>query len=139
MVAALTLLAIGAALADPLITDQDEFPRNFLATYPQVQNKVLDMTSDPNVPDAYINTTYRDQWIERQANAFRAVNREMMDLQTLSSATIRTRDLPSSYCSSLLSEGYNACSALEEPSPAVSVPRVEASFAVPVRPIPALW
>jgi hypothetical protein len=139
LVAALTLLSSGAAFADPLLTDQDQFPRNFPATYPQVQNKVLDMTSDPNLPDAYINTTFRDQWIERQANAFRAINREMMDLQTLSDATIRTRDLPSSYCSSLLSEGFNACSAPEEPAPAVFVPRVQAPAAVPARPVPALW
>jgi len=62
----------------------------------------------------------------------------MLDLQTLSDATIRTRDLPSSYCSSLLSEGFNACAAPEEPAPAVPMPRFEAP-AVPSRPVPALW
>ena len=139
LVAASTLLASGAAFADPLLTDQDQFPRNFPATYPQVQNKVLDMTSDPNLPNPYIQTTFRDQWIERQATSFRAINREMMDLQTLSDATIRTRDLPSSYCSSLLSEGFNACSAPEEPAPAVPMPRVEAPPAVTYPPVPALW
>jgi len=139
LVAALTLLSSGAVFADPLLTDQDQFPRNFPATYPQVQNKVLDMTSDPNLPDAYIQTTFRDQWIERQGNAFRAINREMMDLQTLSDATIRTRDLPSSYCSSLLSEGFNACSAPEEPAPSVFVPRMQAPAAVHARSVPALW
>ncbi len=139
LVAASTLLASGVAFADPLLTDQDQFPRNFPATYPQVQNKVLDMTSDPNLPNPYIETTFRDQWIERQATAFRAINREMMDLQTLGDATIRTRDLPSSYCSSLLSEGFNACSAPEEPAPAVSIPRVETPPAVSSPPVPALW
>jgi hypothetical protein len=97
------------------------------------------MTSDPNLPNPYIQTTFRDQWIERQANAFRAINREMMDVQTLSDATIRTRDLPSSYCSSLLSEGFNACDAPEEPAHAVPMPRFEAPAAVPSRPVPALW
>ena len=137
LVAASALLASGAAFADPLLTSQDQYPQNFPATYPQAQNKVLDMTSDPNLPDPYIQTTFRDQWIERQANAFRAMNREMMDLQTLSDATIRTRDLPSSYCSSLLAEGFNACAAPEEPAPAVPMPRVETP--APVRPVPALW
>jgi hypothetical protein len=138
MVVASTLLANGAAFADPLLTDQDQFPRNFPPTYPQVQNKVLDMTADPNLPNPYIQTTFRDQIIERQATSFRAINREMMELQTLSDATIRTRDLPSSYCSSLLAEGFNACAAPEEPAPAVPSPRYEAP-SVPVRPVPALW
>jgi hypothetical protein len=139
LVAASTLLASGAAFADPLLTDQDQFPRNFPPTYPQVQNKVLDMTSDPNLPNPYFQTTFRDQWIEQQANAFRAINRDMLDLQTLSDATIRTRDLPSSYCSSLLAEGYNGCAAPEEPAPAVPAPRVEAPAAVQNAPVPALW
>ena len=138
LVAASTLLASGAAFADPLLTDQDQFPRNFPPTYPQVQNKILDMTSDPNLPNPYIQTTFRDQIIERQATAFRAINRDMMDLQTLSDATIRTRDLPSSYCSSLLAEGFNACAAPEEPAPVVSIPRVEVPM-VPAPPVPALW
>ncbi|TYQ31218.1 hypothetical protein [Pseudanabaena sp. UWO310] len=139
LVAASTLLASGAAFADPLLTDQDQYPRNFPATYPQVQNKVLDITSDPNIPAPYINFKYRDQWIEQQVNAFRAINREMMDLQTVSDATIRTRDLPTSYCSSLLSEGFNACAAPEEPAPVVPVTRPEVPAAVPARPVPALW
>ncbi len=138
LVVASTLLASGAAHADPLLTDQDQFPRNFPATYPQAQNKVLDMTSDPNLPNPYLDFTYRDQWVERQENAFRAINREMMDLQTISDATVRTRDLPTSYCSSLLAEGFNACAAPEEPAPAV-VPRVEAPVVTPSRPVPALW
>ncbi|PZO44177.1 MAG: hypothetical protein DCF19_02965 [Pseudanabaena frigida] len=138
LVVASTLLASGAALADPLLTDQDQFPRNFPATYPQVQTKVLDLTSDPNLPNPYIQTTFRDKWIERQASAMRAIHREMMDLQTLSDATIRTRDLPSAYCSSLLAEGYNACAAPEEPAPAVPATRVETPV-VPSRPVPALW
>jgi hypothetical protein len=64
----------------------------------------------------------------------------MLDLQTLSDATIRTRDLPSAYCSSLLSEGYNACAAPEEPAPAA--PMISAPAAVPApvaNPVPALW
>lgn len=140
LVTASALLATGAAFADPLLTDQDQFPQNFPATYPQVQNKVLDMTSSPNLPDPYFQYTFRDQWIERQATAFRAINREMLDLQTLSSPTIRTRDLPSVYCSSLLSEGYNACAAPEEPMPVVSMPRMQTPAAVPApAPVPALW
>ena len=102
LVAASTLLASGAAFADPMLTDQDQFPRNLPPTYNQVQNKVLDLTSDSNLPNPFFQTTFRDQWIEQQARAFRAINRDMMDLQTLSDATIRTRDLPSAYCSSLL-------------------------------------
>lgn len=136
LVAASTLLASGAAFADPLLTDQDQYPRNFPATYNQSHNKVLDMTADPNLPNAYIQTTFRDQWIERQSNAFRAMNREMIDLQTLSDATIRTRDLPSPYCSSLLNEGFNACAVPEEP---VAVPLPPETPVVPSRPVPALW
>ncbi|OIP77320.1 MAG: hypothetical protein AUK48_04295 [Oscillatoriales cyanobacterium CG2_30_44_21] len=139
LVAASALLATGAAFADPLLTDQDQFPRDFPATYPQVQNKVLDITSDPNLPNPYIQTTFRDQWIERQSNALRAIHREMMDLQTLSDATIRTRDLPSSYCSSLLSEGFNACAAPEEPAPVVAPFRAPAPAIAPAAPVPALW
>ncbi|MCA6572798.1 MAG: hypothetical protein IM516_02545 [Pseudanabaena sp. M158S2SP1A06QC] len=139
LVVASALLSSGAAFANPLLTDQDQYPRNFPATYPQVQNKVLDMTSDPNVPNPYIQTTYRDQWVERQNSAMRAIHREMIDLQTISDAAIRTRDLPSSYCSSLLAEGFNACAAPEEPSPAVPAPRVETPAAVPAAPVPALW
>lgn len=139
LIAASTLLASGAAFANPLLTDQDQFPRNFPPTYPQVQNKVLDLTADPNLPNVF-QTTFRDQWIEQQATAFRAINRDMWDLQTLSDATIRTRDLPSSYCSSLLAEGFNGCAAPEEPAPAVPSPRVETPAAVPnTAPVPALW
>lgn len=139
LVAASALLATGAAFADPLLTDQDQFPRNFPATYPQVQNKVLDINSDPNLPNPYIQTTFRDQWIERQSNSLRAIHREMMDLQTLSDATIRTRDLPTSYCSSLLSEGFNACAAPEEPAPVVAPFRAPAPAIAPAAPVPALW
>jgi hypothetical protein len=139
LVAATTLLASGAAFADPLLTDQDQFPRNFPPTYPQVENKVLDMTADPNLPNPYIQTTFRDLWIERQSNALRAIHRDMLDMQTLSDATIRTRDLPSSYCSSLLAEGFNGCAAPEEPAPAVATPRVETPAATPAAPVPALW
>ena len=139
LVAASTLLASGVAFADPLLTDQDQFPRNFPPTYPQVQNKVLDMTSDPNFPNPFFQTTYSDKWIERQANTFRAINRDMLNLQTIGDATIRTRDLPSAYCSSLLAEGFNSCAAPEEPAPAVPAPRVEFPAAVPAPPVPALW
>ena len=140
IVAVSTLLANGAAFAETPLTDQDQFPRNYPATYPQVQTKVLDMSADPNLPNPYIQNRYRDQWIERQAITFRAINREMMDLQTLSDATIRTRDLPSAYCSSLLSEGYNACAAPEEPAPAAPMISAPAAVTAPVaNPVPALW
>ena len=138
LVAAVTLLASGAAIANPRLTDQDQYPRNFPPTYPQVLNKVLDMTSDPNLPNPYFPLKFRDNTIEEQANALRAIHREMMDLQTLSDATIRTRDLPSSYCSSLLAEGFDACAAPEEPAPAVPAPRFDPP-AIPSRPVPALW
>ncbi|PZV13424.1 MAG: hypothetical protein DCF20_15445 [Pseudanabaena sp.] len=138
LVAASTLLSSGAAFANPTLTDQDAYPRNFPATINQAQTKVLDMTSDVNLPNPYIQFTFRDEWMQRQNNAFGAINREMMDMQTLSDATIRTRDLPSAYCSSLLSEGYNACAAPEEPAPAVPMTRVEPPV-VPSRPVPALW
>jgi hypothetical protein len=135
-----TLLASGAAFAETLLTDQDQFPRNYPPTYPQVQNKILDMNADPNLPNPYLQGTFRDQWIERQAITFRAISREMMDLQTLSDATIRTRDLPSAYCSSLLSEGYNACAVPEEPAPAAPMISAPAAVTAPVaNPVPALW
>ncbi len=139
LVAAVTLLASGAAIANPKLTDQDQYPQNFPPTYPQVLNKVLDMTSDPNLPNPYFPLKFRDNIIEEQSNALRAIHREMMDLQTLSDATIRTRDLPSSYCSSLLAEGFDACAAPEEPAPAVPAPRFDPPAAIPSRPVPALW
>jgi hypothetical protein len=139
IVALSTLLASGAAFADTLLTDQDQFPRNYPATYPQVQNKILDITADPNLPNPYIQNVHRDLLIERQAVTFRAINREMMDLQTLSDATMRSRDLPSAYCSSLLSAGYNACAAPEEPAPATPMVAPSAVTAPVSRPVPALW
>ncbi|CAN1208749.1 DUF4168 domain-containing protein [Tumidithrix helvetica PCC 7403] len=122
------------SFADPYRTNQDAYPKNYPAIYPQVQTKVLDMTSDTNEPVPFFQFEWRDQVIGRQSNAFRAVQQEMMDLQTMSDPTIRTRDLPSAYCTSLLAEGFNACAPVVEAEPVV-VPRYEP----PSPAVPALW
>jgi hypothetical protein len=121
------------ASADPYRTQQDVYPAYYPASYPQVQTKVLDFTSNTNIPVPFFQFEWRDQVIGRQNNAFRSINQEMFDLQTLSDPTLRTRDLPSAYCTSLLAEGFNACAPVVEVEPVV-VPRYQTSPAVP-----ALW
>ncbi|MEE3718747.1 hypothetical protein V2H45_18550 [Tumidithrix elongata RA019] len=134
---AIASMAIAAApsFANPYRTNQDAYPNNYPAVYPQVYTKVLDMTSDINLPNPYIQFEYRDQEIGRQTSAFRAVNQEMMDLQTMSDPTLRTRDLPNVYCSSLLAEGFNSCAAPVVEAEPVVVPRYEP----PAPAVPALW
>ncbi|NJK35847.1 MAG: hypothetical protein HC919_13430 [Oscillatoriales cyanobacterium SM2_2_1] len=128
----------GPVLAETYKTDHDYYPLNTPGTYNQSVIKVLDLSSDTNLPAPYIQFEFRDQVFQRQFNAFRAINREMWDLQTMSDYNIRTRDLPSSYCSTLLSEGYNVCApvVVEQPAPPPA-PLVEPP--APPAPVPALW
>ena len=134
VVTALTL-SPAVVLADTFQTDQDAFPRNFPATYNQTLNKVLDFTSDPNLPPLF---ELRDIVIMRQYNAFRSIIRDMLDKQTLSGPTVRTRDLPTAYCTTLLSEGFDPCRPpVETPPPAPTPP--EPVLPPPPPPVPALW
>ena len=131
----LTALTLSPAIvsAETFQTDQDAFPRNFPATYNQTLNKVLDFTSDPNLPPLF---ELRDMVIMRQYNAFRSIIRDMLDKQTLSDPTVRTRDLPTAYCTTLLAEGFDPCRPpVETPPP----PPPEPVLPPPPPPVPALW
>ncbi len=137
--------AILPAVAEPL-TNASYFPRGFPATYPNAINQVLDMDSSTNLPNPWIQNDFRDLEIERQFNAFRTVNRDMLDLQTLGKPTVRTRDLPSAYTSSLLTEGWSNVAPVEVPVPNTVVPSVQSSETAPAtntqvapRSVPALW
>ncbi|NJK60339.1 MAG: hypothetical protein HC918_09000 [Oscillatoriales cyanobacterium SM2_1_8] len=153
----------GSAWADPHLTDHDAFPKDVPPTYDQVVRKVLDFSSDPSLLDPWIQTEFFDKTIERQLNSLRAVRREFMDLQTLSSPTIRTHDLTSPYHTTLSCfASYYRVSDLEIPqakhphcltvvevqpttpvtiSPPVVEPAPVAPMvpAPPQRPVPALW
>lgn len=125
------------AMAETFQTDQDAFPRNFPATYNQTINKILDMTSDPNLPPLF---ELRDQVVFRQYNAFRSIIRDMLDMQTLSDPTVRTRDLPTAYCTTLLTEGFDPCRP-PAPEPVLPPPPAppEPVAPPPPPPVPALW
>jgi hypothetical protein len=125
-----------SALAETFQTDQDGYPRNFPATYNQTLNKVLDLTSDPNLPPLF---ELRDLVIFRQYNAFRTIMRDMFDMQTLSDYTIRTRDLPTAYCTSLLAEGFDQCRPIVVQEPPVAPPPEPPVAPPPPPPVPALW
>ncbi|MEI6429955.1 MAG: hypothetical protein WCO45_16470 [Pseudanabaena sp. ELA607] len=137
-------VAVFPTTAEPL-TDANHFPRGFPATYPNAINRVLDMDSSTNIPNPWMQYDFRDVEIERQFNAFRTVNRDMLDLQTLGKPTVRTRDLPSAYTSSLLTEGWTNVAPVEVPVPANVVPSVQTETApannnqVAPRSVPALW
>ncbi|MFN3926470.1 MAG: hypothetical protein ACK4QL_03910 [Pseudanabaenaceae cyanobacterium] len=130
-------------MAETFQTDQDAFPRNFPATYVQTIKKVLDMTSSPNLPPLF---ELRDQVIFRQNNAFRSIIRDMLDMQTLSTPTVRTRDLPTAYCTTLLTEGFDPCRPLPPepvatppPEPIAPPPPEPIAPPPPPPPVPALW
>lgn len=127
-------IAASPAFADPYKSNQDAYPNYYPAIHPQVHTKILDMTADTNMPVPFFQFEWRDQTITRQFNAFRSVHQEMMDLQTLGDHTLRTRDLPSAYCTSLLAEGFNACAPVVEADPVI-VPR----YQPPAPAVPALW
>jgi len=157
--AAATSICATPAHADPNLTDLDVTPRNYPPTYPEVQNKILDMTSSINMPSAWLQTDFRDVTTERQFNSIRGVTREMLDLQTLGDDNIRVRDLASPYTTALscfssyyrvtgteVPIGGTPCGNIveyqkEEITQTTTVlppvqPRVEPA---PVRPVPALW
>jgi hypothetical protein len=135
--------AVLPAMAEPL-TDANYFPRGFPTTYPNAINRVLDMDSSTNIPNPWIQNDFRDLEIERQFNAFRTTNRDMLDLQTLGKPTVRTRDLPSAYTSSLLTEGWSNVTPVEVPVPNTVVPSMSdtapaTNTNVAPRSVPALW
>ncbi len=152
----------GGAVANPQLTDHDAFPQDVPPTYDQVIRKVLDLSSDPSMLSPWIQTEFFDKVIERQFNALRAVRREFLDLQTLSSPSIRTHDLTSPYHTTLSCfASYYRVSDLEIPQAkhphcltvveaqpttpvTISPPVVEPAPMAPPpprprRPVPALW
>lgn len=141
----------GAAYADPHPTDQDAYPENVPPTYGEVYTKVLDITSDLNIQAPFLQIEFGDLRFQRQFNAFRSVVREMMELQTKSDPTIRSRDLAnpyttalSSYCSYYQQLNIEQPGCIKEepivltpPEPVVSPPVFPP--APPAPPVPALW
>lgn len=142
-----------------LATDQDVYPANYPYNYNAVQTLVLDMTSSVYIPQPWLQFEFPDILAERQFNSFRSIMREMYDLQTLSSPTIRTRDLPSSYTMALSDfcgyylvtgavypvGGIPNAAACNPPTPVVVVapepvaPAPAPVFVRPAPPVPALW
>jgi hypothetical protein len=106
------------ASADPFLTDADQFPhRDYPPTYPVVLDKVLDFTSNPNLHALILDDTFRDLLVEKQNNAFRAVIKDMWDMQTLSSQRIRTRDIASPFTTQLSCySSYYRSSGIEVPT-----------------------
>jgi hypothetical protein len=153
-ITAITGMAV-PSYADPLLTDQDYYPRDFSPTYNESITKILDLTSSTNVVPPWVQFEFMDQKIEREFTSFRTMNREMWELQTSSDETIRTRDLANPYTTSLASFcTYYRSSGIELPSgtdnscleaqapPAPEPPRYEPAPPPPVRrpvPVPALW
>jgi len=156
---AITLVA-SVANAQPHPTDQDAYPGNFPpdfannypATYGESLTKILDLTSDLNLPPVFLDPDFRDLKVQRQFNSFRAAVREMLELQTKSDPLIRTRDLAnpytasiSAYCSyySQVSIEQPGCIkeepiVLTPPAPVVPPPAFRPAPA-PQPPVPALW
>jgi len=163
---AATSIAATPAFADPnltfstLGTDQDVYPTDLPYTYNAAVTKVLDVTSSTYIPQPF-QIDFHDLETERRINGFRAVFREMYELQTLGAPVIRTRDLPSPY-TSLLSQScsYYQVSGISYPTvgspsasectpPTVSAaPTPEntntnasesATQAPAAKPVPALW
>ncbi|WP_156800402.1 hypothetical protein [Thalassoporum mexicanum] len=137
------------------MTSQEVFPPDYPATYREVIRHVTDITSDTNIQQPWIQFDYMDMKVEREGHALRAIFQEMMDLQTLSSYTIRTRDLASPYTTSLAAyASYYHVSGAEAPDGVllgpievhreevvktpVFRPRVPV-VPVPQEPVPALW
>ena len=140
--------------ADPLLTDQDYYPRDFSPTYNESITKVLDLTSSTNVVPPWLQFEFMDQKLEREFTSFRTMNKEMWELQNSDDDNIRTRDLANPYTTSLASFcTYYRSSGIELPAgtdnscleaqapPAPEPPRYEPA-PPPVRrpaPVPALW
>jgi hypothetical protein len=150
------------ALANPDLTDADHFPhRDYPPTYPEVLNRIMDLTGNPNVQAPIFDSTYRDLLVERQSNAYRTVIRDMWDMQTLSSVRIRTRDLASPFTTQLSCySSYYRSSGIDVPAnfsadcpstlefaeivkesvtPEPGIPKYVAPSRRPNRPVPALW
>lgn len=151
-ISAISLIA-APSFADPLLTDQDYYPRDFSPTYNEALTKVLDFTSSTNVAPPWIQFEFTDQKMEREFTAYRTIFKEMYDLQTLDDDNIRTRDLANPYTTSLASfctyyrsvglelpaGTDNSC--LEAQAPP-EPPKYEPPAPPPVRPpitVPALW
>ncbi|NKB17015.1 MAG: hypothetical protein HC770_00960 [Pseudanabaena sp. CRU_2_10] len=140
--------------ADPLLTDQDYYSRDFSPTYNESITKVLDLTSSTNVVPPWLQFEFMDQKLEREFTSFRTMNKEMWELQNSDDDNIRTRDLANPYTTSLASFcTYYRSSGIELPAgtdnscleaqapPAPEPPRYEPA-PPPVRrpaPVPALW
>lgn len=155
---AATALIVSVAQAQPTPTDQDSYPGNFPpdfannypATYGESLTKILDLTSNLNMPAVFFETEFRDLRVQKQFTAFRSVVREMLDLQTKSDPLIRTRDIASPYTASLSSycSYYHQLSieqpgcikeepvVLTPPEPVVPPPAFRPA---PQPPVPALW
>jgi hypothetical protein len=151
-------LIAGAAQAQPRPTDQDsnagnfppDFANNYPATYGESITKILDLTSDLNMPPVFIDPDFRDLKVQRQFNSFRSAVREMLELQTKSDPLIRTRDLANPYTASLSAycSYYHQVSieqpgcikeepiVLTPPEPVVPPPAFRPA---PQPPVPALW
>lgn len=151
-------LIAGATQAQPRPTDQDtnagnfptDFANNYPATYSESLTKILDLTSDLNMPAVFFETEFRDIRVQREFNAFRSAFREMLELQTKSDPLIRTRDLAnpytaslSSYCSYYHQVGIDQPGCIKEepivltpPEPVVPPPAFRPA---PQPPVPALW
>jgi hypothetical protein len=142
------------ASADPHLSDQDQYPTaNYPPTYNSVQTKILDITSNLNVASPYLQIDYVDLKVEREFNSFRAITREMMDMQTLGDNNIRVRDLANPYTTALscFSSYYQtigataptdtgSCPAIEVKEEIVMAPPAPAPIVQPpAPPVPALW
>jgi hypothetical protein len=152
-ISAISLIA-APSFANPLLQDQDYYPKDFSPTYNEAINKVLDFSSSTNVASPWIQFEFMDQKLEREFTAYRTIFKEMLDYQTLDDENIRTRDLTNpyttslaSFCSYYRSVGLelpagtdNSC--LEAQAPAPEPPKYEPPAPPPVRPpitVPALW
>ncbi len=157
--AALAAPVQAETLFNPALTEQENYPQDLPAPYSEVFTKVLDLTTMVNPTQPWIQFEYMDKKLEREATGFRSVIREMMDLQTMDSETMRTRDLPSPYTTSLSAfSGYYRTVGAEYPggglqelqkeelsdrgSVRMPPPRVEPIVPAaprPAAPVPALW
>jgi hypothetical protein len=154
-IVAATALFATPAFADPHLTKQEVYPDDYPATYEEVINNILDFSTNTNIYQPWIQVEFMEKKLEREGHAFRAVMKEMMDMQTLSSYTIRTRDLATPYTTSLAAyASYYHVTGAEAPdgvllgpievqheeiiqAPIVQ-PRVPV-IPVPQEPVPALW
>jgi hypothetical protein len=154
IMAATAMMAM-PAFAEPHLTRQDVYPQDYPATYSEVIRSVLDFNTNTHIHQPWLQFEFMDQKLEREAHALGAVMQEMMDLQTLSSYTIRVRDLANPYTTSLAAyASYYHVTGAEAPDGVllgpievqheeiiqapIFQPRVPV-VPVPQEPVPALW